>query len=180
MEPIIIVPYDSNWMTQFQEIGGLIRSALREHAIRIDHIGSTSIKGLDAKPIIDIQISVQSLEPVNIYQSLLEHIGFAYRCDNPDQSKRYFRESPGNKRIHIHVRESGSWSEQFALLFRDYMRSNEGDCRNYAALKYKLAESFRNDRHNYVNAKEPFIWEAMKRASSWSQDIGWRPAKSDI
>jgi GrpB-like predicted nucleotidyltransferase (UPF0157 family) len=126
---------------------------------------------LDAKPIIDIQISVPSLEPVETYRSKLEKIGYVFRPDNPDLTKRYFRESPGNKRTHIHVREHGSWSEQFALLFRDYLRASAEDRKRYANEKYRLMGLFRNERHLYVENKEPIIWDIMRRASIWSQHV---------
>lgn len=135
---------------------------------------------MDAKPIIDIQISVPSLEPVETYRSKLEKIGYVFRPDNPDLTKRYFRESPGNKRTHIHVREHGSWSEQFALLFRDYLRASAEDRKRYANEKYRLMGLFRNERHLYVENKEPIIWDIMRRASIWSQQTGWKSGKTDV
>lgn len=179
-DPIIVVPYDSSWKEEFKSIGLEIRQALGELAIRIDHIGSTSIEGLDAKPIIDIQISIRSFEPIKIYKTKLENIGYVYRYDNPDLTKRYFREKPGRKRIHIHIREFGSWSEQCSLLFRDYLRTNKDDCRKYAVVKYDLMKQYRNERDRYVEGKEPIIWEIMSRASKWSQVTGWKPGKTDM
>jgi GrpB-like predicted nucleotidyltransferase (UPF0157 family) len=87
------------------------------------------VPGLDAKPVIDIQISVASFEPLDDYRLPMEELGYVYRGDNPERTKRYFRESPGQRRTHIHVRRLGSWSEQFALLFRDYLRANPEDAR---------------------------------------------------
>lgn len=69
----------------------------------------------------------------------LYSIGFHYRKDNPDLSKRYFRETTGMRRTHIHVRQSGSWSEQFNLLFRDFLREHENERNEYARVKYELA-----------------------------------------
>lgn len=133
--PIVVVPYDPSWRSEFMKIGSELREKLGVIAIRINHIGSTSIEGLDAKPIIDIQISVESLESINLYKPKLEEIGYVHRPDNPDLTKHYFREAPGSKRTHIHVREYGSWAEQFALLFRDYLRTSPDDCRKYAEVK---------------------------------------------
>jgi GrpB-like predicted nucleotidyltransferase (UPF0157 family) len=178
-DPIEIVPYNEEWVHEFASIGRNIREVLGEAAIRIDHIGSTSIRELAAKPVIDIQISVRSLEPVNAYKTLLESIGFMHRSDNPDLTKRYFREIPGFRRTHIHVRERGSWSEQFALLFRDYLREHPGACDKYVQTKYKLMELYRNEREKYVDGKGPIIWEIMALASEWSQQTGWKPAQSD-
>jgi GrpB-like predicted nucleotidyltransferase (UPF0157 family) len=179
-ELIIVVPYDSSWKNEFMSIGASIRNALGDIGIRIDHIGSTSVVGLDAKPIIDIQISVRSLEPMEIYKAKLEEIGFIHRFNNPDLTKRYFREAPGNKRTHIHVRELGCWSEQFALLCRDYLRTSPEDCKKYAAMKYKLMKVHRNERERYVEGKEAVIFEIMKNASKWSQTTGWNAGKTDV
>src|SRR5215813_1196179 len=113
-----IADYDPAWPIRFAELGGRLRNALGHVAIRIDHIGSTSVPGLAAKPVIDLQISVVRLEPVDPFGEPLQRLGFVYRFDNPERTKRYFREPPGHPRTHIHVRKGGSFSEQFALLFR--------------------------------------------------------------
>ncbi|WP_219836782.1 GrpB family protein [Paenibacillus sp. R14(2021)] len=178
-DAIVIVPYDPNWKAEFAEIGSGLRRGLHEHALRIDHIGSTSIAGLDAKPVIDIQISIALLEDLEAMSEGLASLGYVRRMDNLDLSKRYFRESEGMRRTHIHVREQGSFSEQFALLFRDYVRAHKHEAKRYAAIKYALANSHRNDRERYVEEKEPYIWDMMRSASRWSQKIGWKPGASD-
>ena len=174
-----VVPYDEEWPRLFSSLGTSLRAALGDIALRIDHIGSTSVPGLAAKPIIDIQVSVAALEPVEPYRLRLEGLGLVFRADNPELTKRYFRESPGNRRTHIHVRRAGSWAEQCALLFRDYIRTHEEDARLYAELKRRLAEEYTEDRQGYTEAKAPFIWEVMYRADRWSQEIGWQPGPSD-
>lgn len=178
-DPIIIVPYNIEWPTLFAELGARLRGALGATALRIDHIGSTSIPGLAAKPIIDVQVSVASFEPLDAYLLPMEKLGFVFRQNNPELTKRYFREQPGERRTHIHVRRAGSWWEQFPLLFRDYMRQNSDDAARYAALKYQLADLYRDDRRSYVDAKMPFIWEIMAKADKWGQSIGWLPGLTD-
>jgi len=178
-DKIIIHPYDPHWPELFSHLGADLRKTLGQTALRIDHIGSTAIPGLDAKPIIDVQISVATFEPVEVYRLLLEGLGYVFRADNPDRTKRYFRETSGQRRTHIHVRRAGSWAEQFALLFRDYLRAQPGEARRYAALKYALAEKYQTDREAYTEAKEPLIWEIMVNASEWSQAVGWQPGPTD-
>ncbi len=107
-----IAKYDPAWRNLFLETGSELRAALGEKAVRIDHVGSTSIVGIDAKPIIDIQISVSNVENLLDYKREIETVGFVFRAENSDQTKRYFREVPGSRRIHIHVRQAGSFSEQ--------------------------------------------------------------------
>jgi GrpB-like predicted nucleotidyltransferase (UPF0157 family) len=178
-DPVVIVPYDPEWPKRFARLGTDLRTTLGDVALRIDHVGSTAVPGLAAKPIIDVQISVASFEPLDAFRIPLERLGFLFRADNPDLTKRYFREPPGARRIHIHVRRAGSWSEQFALLFRDYMRAHPEDARRYAELKTRLAQVYRDDRHAYTDAKSDFIWEIMSQANIWSQETGWQQGPSD-
>jgi GrpB-like predicted nucleotidyltransferase (UPF0157 family) len=178
-EKVIIVPYDPEWPDLFARLGADLRQALGKVALRIDHIGSTSVSGLAAKPIIDVQISVASFEPLDAFRIPLQGLGFVFRADNPDLNKRYFREPPGTRRTHIHVFRAGSWSEQLALLFRDYMRTHDEDARQYAELKYRLAAQCQDDRTGYTDAKSPFIWETMAKAHRWSQRTGWQAGPSD-
>ncbi len=178
-DPILIAPYDPSWPELFLDIAEAMRAALREAAVRIDHIGSTSVPGLSAKPVIDIQISVVALDPVHVYAPGLERLGYVWRADNPDLTKRYFRERPGLPRTHIHVRRAGSWAEQLSLLFRDYLRADPAARALYAEAKTGLALRFRNDRDAYQKAKEPTIWAILQRADVWAQGVGWAPGPTD-
>lgn len=78
-DPIIVVPYREEWKLEFDAVGQRIRDSLGDLAIRIDHIGSTSIRGLDAKPIVDIQVTVEALEPFHAYKEAFEGIGYIHR-----------------------------------------------------------------------------------------------------
>lgn len=176
---VVIAPYDPDWPTLFADLGTSLRAALGDVALRIDHIGSTSVPGLDAKPIIDIQISVRAFEPLDAFRTPLEGLGFVFRASNPDLTKRYFREPPGRRRTHIHVRRAGSFSEQFALLFRDYLRVHGDDAKRYAQVKHRLAKQYGDDRTGYTEAKRPIVWQIIDRAAAWGQATGWQPGPSD-
>jgi GrpB-like predicted nucleotidyltransferase (UPF0157 family) len=177
--PIVIAPYDARWPERFRELAAPMRRALGDAALRIDHIGSTAVPGLDAKPVIDIQISVAGLEPLAAYRAPLESLGYVFQADNEDRTKRYFREPPGTPRTHVHVRRAGGWPEQLALLFRDYLRASSGDARRYAAVKRELAARFGDDREGYTEGKGPVVWELLQAANSWTQRTGWQPGPSD-
>ncbi|GLY71729.1 hypothetical protein Atai01_83480 [Amycolatopsis taiwanensis] len=135
--------------------------------------------GLAAKPVIDIQISVASLEATDAFLGPLTDMGLVYRADNPERTKRYFREPPGQRRTHVHVRQLGSFSQQFPLLFRDYLRCHLSAANEYAAAKRHCAAKFRNDRPGYVQAKDAFVWDIIRRADAWAQHTGWTPGPSD-
>src|SRR5437588_6164404 len=155
-DPIRVVPYDPAWPDMFARQAAELRGALGAVALRIDHIGSTAIPQLAAKPVIDVQVSVADFEPLDAYRAPLERLGYVFRAANPERTKRYFREPPGQRRTHIHVRRAGSFSEQFALLFRDFMRVHADVAAQYADLKLKLAQRYREDRTAYTDAKGPF------------------------
>lgn len=99
-DPIIIEPYNDNWQFIYFEQRSRIVSQIGSFIQRIDHIGSTAVVGLAAKPIIDIQISVSDLDDIVEIRNGLSAIGFHQRFDNQDLSKRYFRETPGMRRTH--------------------------------------------------------------------------------
>jgi GrpB-like predicted nucleotidyltransferase (UPF0157 family) len=177
---IRIVGYDPAWPARFAEIGIALREALGGVALRIDHIGSTSLAGLAAKPVIDIQVSVARLEPVDPFRDPLLSMGLVYRANNPERTKRYFREAAGEPRTHIHVCRADSFSEQFALLFRDFLRVDQRAASDYVSVKRVLAQRHRNDRQAYTDAKAAISWQIVQRADEWAQRAGWEPGPSDI
>lgn len=176
---IEIADWSPLWAETFRSKASDIRQALTDSALRIDHIGSTAIGGMAAKPIIDIQISVVGFEPFERLLTPLNAIGYIWRHDNPDLAKRYFRESPDQERTHIHVRRSGSWHEQWALLFRDYMRAHAAEHPAYIALKHTLAAAHGDDRQAYTQGKADHLWAVIRRADRWAAGTGWTPPQPD-
>ena len=178
-ERIVINAWSPAWAQKFRDRAEVIRTELGSLAVRIDHIGSTSIHGLAAKPIIDIQVSLESFEPMQALIVPLEKCGYTWRSTNPELTKRYFRERPGDERTHIHVRRSGSWHEQWALLFRDYMRGHVDEHAPYVALKAALAERHGADRTAYTDGKDDFFWDVIRRADRWAAAADWQPPATD-
>ena len=179
IEPVEIHECSAEWVDEFQRIGARLRESLGNMALRIDHIGSTSVVGLAAKPIIDIQISVLALDPMEPFLAPLESLGYVWQQDNLEKTERYFKERPGERKTHIHVRLAGSWHEQFALLFRDYIRKHPDNQREYERVKKSLAQWYLNQRQEYTKAKVPIIWGIMRKADQWAADTGWQPGPSD-
>jgi GrpB-like predicted nucleotidyltransferase (UPF0157 family) len=178
-ESIAVVPYNPEWPLLFAELASRIRTALGPLALRIDHVGSTAVPGLAAKPIIDVQVSVELFDSIGEIEKAMNSIGFQHRPDNPDKTQRYFREVPGGRRTHIHIRRTGSFQEAFTLLFRDYLRSHPSDAGAYEENKFELAKTYADDRLSYVNGKGPIVWSIIMRANKWSQEVGWHPGPSD-
>ena len=159
---IEIVAYDRGWPAAFDAEATRLRTALTSLALRIDHQGSTAIPGLAAKPIIDIQISVATLQPLSAYGARLEAIGYVH-VPHPDDSFCPFFHRPGDwpHSHHVHVVERGGREERRTLAFRDYLRDHSAVAREYEALKHRLADqlvgSDPESREQYAAAKTDFI-----------------------
>lgn len=178
-DSVAVTAYDPEWPVEFARVAAGLRVALGAVAVRIDHIGSTSVPGLTAKPVIDVQISVVRMAPVAVYEGPLGQGGYTWRALPDDVTRRFYREPAGQRRTHVHVKRAGSWSEEMVLLFRDYLRARPPAAEAYAALKRELAERFRDDRVAYANAKSPLIWDLLRQADEWSRTTGWEPGPSD-
>ena len=137
---IEIVPYDPTWPTAFEAEAVRLRSALKALALRIDHHGSTAVPGLGAKPIIDIQVSVATLQPLSAYGAHLEVIGYVH-VPHPDDSFCPFFHRPiyWPHSHHVHVVERGGCEERRTLAFRDYLRDYPDVSREYEVLKRTVA-----------------------------------------
>jgi GrpB-like predicted nucleotidyltransferase (UPF0157 family) len=159
---IEIVPYDPGWRGAFEAEAARLRAALKTLAVRIDHHGSTAVPGLGAKPIIDIQISVERLEPISAYGERLETIGYVH-VPHPDDSFCPFFHRPGQwpHTHHVHVVERGGREERRTLAFRDYLRDHRDVAREYEDLKRIIAAQVvaadPESQERYAAAKTDFI-----------------------
>ncbi|HEY6172094.1 MAG TPA: GrpB family protein [Candidatus Kapabacteria bacterium] len=164
VEPVIIVTYDPNWKDLYQIEREEIMARIGEYIQDIQHMGSTSVEGLAAKPIIDMMIGIRALEDTRHCIPPLEGIGYEYvpEFEKDLPMRRYLRKSTGGIRTHhIHMveRSSDFWNKHIA--FRDILRSNTSVREGYGALKYRLAETYRDDREGYTDAKTDFIETAL-------------------
>lgn len=158
---------DPSWPVLFEEEATRIREALGELAVRVDHVGSTSVPGLAAKPIIDIQMSVSSMVPREAYVEPLRSLGYRWTLDPWSDEHEYFSRDENGARAHqIHVCQAeGSW-ERRHLAFRDWLRSHPDDAAAYVELKRRLAAQHPQDIMTYVDAKTAFIRSIEARALS--------------
>ncbi len=173
-EPIEVVPYDARWPAIFQLWKKRILEVLTEPAPRIEHVGSTAVPGLTAKPIVDIQVSVADLNDESAYGPALESLGIRLR--SRDDQHRYFHPPPGRPRdVHVHVCSAGSGWERSHLLFVAYLRQDASSRNSYVAAKREAASKWRDDRAAYTDAKNDVIRAIMARAEAWALDTGWSP-----
>ncbi len=170
--PIVVTEYDNSWPQIFDAWRRRLSEALGEAALRVEHVGSTAVPGLAAKPVVDIQVVVRDLEDEAAYVPAIESTGVPLRSRHHDD--RYFRPPPGEPRIvQLHACEAGGDWQRNHLLFRDYLRVDAVAREEYADLKWKLAVRYREDRIAYTEAKTPFIRAAMERAEAWAKSTGW-------
>ncbi len=168
-----IVPYNSEWpgmaSTEINKLRAILPS---KKVIDIQHVGSTAIPGASAKPIIDIQIAVNSLEEIKaIAISALQKLGYEYWDENPDSERMFFVKGMppfGEKRTHhVHIFEPSSKHWRGKIIFRDYLISNPDVLRDYEKLKIALAQQHTYDREQYTDAKAKFVKEVLKKANDF-------------
>ena len=170
-ETLVIVPYDPSWPHAFSAERDRIADVLGALAIRIDHNGSTSVPGLAAKPIIDIQISVARLHPLDPYVERLARLEYTHVPHLDDAFSSFFhRPAVWPYTHHVHVVEAGGDEERRTLAFRDYLRTHDDVAREYEELKRRLAPRYvateLASREAYAHAKTAFITGVVDRALS--------------
>ncbi len=155
-DEIIIVDYREEWPELFQTEKQLVAEALGDTIAGIEHVGSTAVPGLSAKPIIDILVLVEKLESGWFYAGKLEKLDYLY-WDNPDRPDHYFLKKGSPRTHHIHIMVSNSVEHLRYVAFREYLRTHPETIADYEQLKKELAEKFRDDREAYTEAKTEFI-----------------------
>lgn len=180
---IVIEKYNPDWPAEFEAIRADLNDVLGPLALRIDHIGSTSVPGLAAKDIIDMQVTVASL--TDEVSEKLKTAGYTHKPhysdhvpkgEDPDPElweKIYFVERPGERPAHIHIRKLGNPNQRYALLFRDYLRAHPKSTETIELIKRELARYHPNDWDAYYDIKDPvydLIWDA---AQGWADAAGW-------
>lgn len=190
MTMIEIVSYRTTWPDEFRALAIPMRQALGALALRIDHIGSTSVPGLAAKDIIDIQVSVRSLAPA--VEQALNQIGYQ-RVERithdhlpPDGStlesdwqKWFFRSPADQRRVNLHVRVLGAANQRYPILFRDYLRAHPAMAEAYARVKIALAKYHADDIDAYLDVKDPVCDIIMGGAEDWAAVTRWALGPSD-
>jgi GrpB-like predicted nucleotidyltransferase (UPF0157 family) len=158
MTLVRVVPYDATWPAQYEAAAQCIREALGSVAVAIHHIGSTSVHGLSAKPVIDILVEATSLLEVDARAHALESRGYEVKGEFGMPERRYFRRDDlsGIRTHQIHAFVRG-WQVDRHLAFRDYLISHPLVALAYGNLKLQLAGQFPDDINSYMDGKDSFI-----------------------
>lgn len=170
-KPVEIKKYSPEWAKEYEKEKEKLLNLLDNNIISIEHIGSTSVKGLDAKPILDIMVGVKDLNEVDNYIEPLKSLGYEFVFHQAFPQRRFFRKGAwraGTHHLHFYKYESENWNNQ--LLFRNYLQNHPETRIKYGFLKKKLAEQYHFDRPAYTKAKSVFIREVIESAKENSSD----------
>jgi GrpB-like predicted nucleotidyltransferase (UPF0157 family) len=172
--PLVVVDYDPAWPQTYERWRQRVAAALGRTAIRIEHVGSTSVPGLAAKPITDIQVSVADLGAEPGYVPPLQAVGLVLR--SRDELHRLLRPPAGQPHeVHVHVCAAGGQWERDHLLFRDYLRAHPAACLRYAEAKRASIRRWSDDGWAYTDAKTGVILDVLKQAQDWAVATNWPP-----
>ena len=162
---VYIEPYNPEWPKKFAAEKGVIEETLGSWIVGgVHHVGSTSVPGLPAKPIVDIQVGVKNLEEARACIPLLESVGYCYAPYRP-YIHWFCKPSPTHREFHVQLMEPTHEKWGARLAFRDYLRTHPATAKEYAVLKEKLAEKFRDDREGYTESKGQFIASVLEKTS---------------
>lgn len=169
MPKVDIEAYNPSWEDQYEREKQKIGEVLGQYTVGIEHIGSTSVRGLAAKPIIDIMVGTIDLESVASFVGPLRELGYEYvpKPTFERKGRLFFRKGMWRQGMyHLHVCEwkGSEWRDK--LLFRDYLRAHPEVAAEYASLKYQLAVKYKEERSAYTRKKEPFIKAILLKGRS--------------
>ena len=166
---VVVEPHKVEWEIAAQEIISILNQVLKEDIIDVQHIGSTSIKSICAKPIIDIVIGVSSFDKIIKYNDILIEKGIIYRGEDYPNQHLYVCGDLEND-IHTHFIHVVIWGKETwnnYLNMRDYLNSHEDRAKEYSELKERLAKEYSEDRTAYTNGKTALIEDILRCAKEW-------------
>ncbi|WP_054332324.1 GrpB family protein [Merdimmobilis hominis] len=165
---VTVAPYNPQWPQLFEEEAKSLRALLGENLVALFHIGSTSVPGLAAKPIIDILPVVQDIDALDALTPQFAELGYEAMGEFGLPGRRYFRKGGENRTHQIHAFQYDNLGEIGRhLAFRDYLRAHPGARDSYAALKIQLASQFPADIDGYCDGKDAFVKEMERSALLW-------------
>ena len=155
--------YNPEWSKNFQIEADELAEALGEQVVEVKHVGSTSIPGLRAKPIIDILVAVEEFAPLATYQQQLEPLGYSHAPHDAEDERLFFWKG-APRTHHLHIVEFMTWEHQRHIVFRDYLRAHPEMAELYEQVKRELSLTFKGNRPAYTKGKTAFINTIMARA----------------
>lgn len=184
---VAIVAARPEWSEEYEAVAAELSGLAGNSILGVFHVGSTSVPGLAAKDVIDVQVSVAAEELIDPTLRALDGGGFTVRSDirrdhgvpgEPEDDaswlKGFANERPGERRANIHVRVAGRANHRYALLFRDYLRGHPETAAAYEAFKLRAAAVLGRDSDTYTDLKDPVCDLIYLPARQWATETGWR------
>jgi GrpB-like predicted nucleotidyltransferase (UPF0157 family) len=168
---IEVLAYNPVWAERFEQERVKLCKAISDNAVAIEHIGSTSVVGLAAKPIVDILIEVRDLEKLDQQQSNIEGLGYVAKGENTIVGRRYFQKGGIQRSHHIHAFQTGNLHLKEHRAFRDYLSAHSQIANSYAQIKKYAASECGHDIERYMQLKNDFITHHMKLALAWHKAL---------
>ena len=171
MSPIVVVPYDPGWPGAFEQLRGSIWPAVSDLATSIEHVGSTSVPGLIAKPVIDISIVVPAAGDVFVAIDRLAGLGYVHSGNLGVEGREAFQSPHQSPRHHLYLCPRGSLALRNHLVVRDHLRTHPEDAARYGALKLRLAQQCADDIAGYTEGKTEAILRILETAGFRSDEL---------
>lgn len=166
-----VVTFTEDWKKKFEQEVLLLKGVLGLELLIVHHIGSTSVNGLSAKPIIDIMPIVRDIRKIDDHNNEMIALGYNPKGENGLPGRRYFQKGGDNRTHHIHIYEMNNPQIERHLAFRDYLRVHPDAARNYGNLKEALAAQFPYDIDAYIRGKEKLVKEIEQHALRWRKNF---------
>ena len=167
MRQVIVTPYQSSWPDAFQQAKEQLEAVFGDRLLAVHHIGSTSVPGLSAKPILDILPVVDSLDGIGTFNAAMEAIGYEVKGEFGMPGRRYYRKGGDDRTHHIHLYAAGNPEIMRHVIFRDYLREHPQEVEAYSAIKEQLAQQYPEDISAYIAGKDSFVKAMEQRALVW-------------
>jgi len=164
---IAVVNYNSNWVTAFENEKMLLTKALSNNVVMIEHVGSTAVKGLSAKPVIDILIEVTSIIDLAISSNKIRALGYIVKGENGIPGRRYFQKGGNQRSHHVHAFQTGDLNLIRHRAFKDYLITHPTIANEYSEIKKSAMLNSNNDINTYMELKNKFIQKYEKLAVAW-------------
>ncbi|SDJ14248.1 GrpB family protein [Salimicrobium halophilum] len=170
MRQVEVVTYKETWPEEFESEALRIHEALDQIPVYIHHIGSTSVPGLSAKPVIDLMPVVPKIDEVDTHSEGMQKLGYEAMGAYGIEGRRFFRKGGDRRTHHVHVFELDSPAAERHLAFREYLRAHPDVASAYGTLKRSLAETYPEDMESYISGKEEWIRTTEERAIRWYRE----------
>ena len=168
MRKIEVVEYKKNWPKLFKKEAVLIKRVFNDEIIEIHHIGSTSVPGLKAKPVIDIMPVVKDIDEIDNYNEKMEKLGYEARGEYGIKGRRFFLKGGDDRSHHVHIFQyDNEEAIERHIAVRDYLKTHKKEAEEYAEIKAKAAENYPHDINGYCEYKDKFVKELENKALAW-------------